>query len=551
MQKILKPQTLLNIKRTEKDRKNLLRDLGWILPASLGLGLALSLLGPGRWWISWLANSFVLMSGLLALTALWRSADAPRTLMLMLLLALFLRLGFGIAFSTILPIYGNDNPVNQAGYAVRDAYSYDKEAWKLASSGDPLWQAFDRAYKTDNQYDDQYGGLLFFHSLVYRFLSPDAQRPWLLILVSALAGAMGMALAWKGARKSWGESMAWIVGWIMALYPESLLAGGSAVREPFLILFIAMVFLGVVDWLADRQQTAWAWLAGGIIGMLIFSPGVAVSVLLVLGVWAWLREKERRISRWWFAGAAAVVVLAALLLGVLAGGTLQVPGGPLANLVNWLRYSANYGAYVTEHNSGWLQTIFSVLPEPLHFPFIIGYGIAQPVLPAAIADPAVWPMRALGILRGLGWYALLPFLLYSLRSIWKTVDKRERLAWLWLWLASWAWIIISAVRAGSDQWDNPRYRVILLLFQAALAAQALTWQRATRDRWLGRTLAVEGFFLVLFGYWYISRYAGLGWMVFNIFIIFAAIVVISAVILIGGWLWDRRQAKRRWEDSPR
>jgi len=166
------------------------------------------------------------------------------------------------------------------------------------------------------------------------------------------------------------------------------------------------------------------------------------------------------------------------------------------------------------------------------------------VLPAAIADPAVWPMRALGILRGLGWYALLPFLLYSLRSIWKTADKRERLAWLWLWLVSWAWIIISAARAGGDQWDNPRYRVILLLFQAALAAQALIWQRATRDRWLGRILAVEGVFLVLFGYWYISRYAGLGLRVFHVFIVFAAIAVISAGILIGGWLWDRWQVKR-------
>jgi hypothetical protein len=179
----------------------------------------------------------------------------------------------------------------------------------------------------------------------------------------------------------------------------------------------------------------------------------------------------------------------------------------------------------------------------LHLPFIIGYGIAQPVLPAAVADPATWPMRVIGILRGLGWYALLPFLLFSLRSIWKTSNKGERLAWLWLWLASWVWIIISAMRAGGDQWDNPRYRVILLLFQAALAAQAITWQRVTHDRWLGRLLAVEGIFLVLFGYWYISRYGGLDLKIFHIFIIIAAIVVLSAFILIGGWIWDRWQAK--------
>ena len=521
--------------------KTLLRDLRWILPASLGLGLTLSLLGPGTWWIGWLAYAFVLTLGLLALTVLWRSAGAPRTLMLMLLLALFLRLGLGMTFSYILPPYGNDTQVQNSGYIFRDAFTYDSEAWELASSGDPLWKAFDKSYGSE----DQYGGLLFFHSLFYRFLSPDAHRPWLMVLLSALAGAIGVALAWKGARQSWGESVAMVVGWIMALYPESLLVGSSQIREPFLILFIAMALWGVVDWLANRHRTAWLWLAGSLLGMLLFSPGVVVAALVGLGVWAWLREKERRISWWLVAGVAVVVVLAALLLGEVVGGTLQVPGGPLANLVNWLRYSANYGAYVTEQNSGWLQNIFSTLPEPLHLPFIIGYGIAQPVLPAAIGVlKGVWPMRVLGILRGLGWYALLPFLLYSLRSIWKTADKRERIAWLWLWLVSWVWIIISAARAGGDQWDNPRYRVILLLFQAALAAQALTWQRATRDRWLGRLLAVEGVFLVLFSYWYISRLAGLGLRVFHVFIVFSAIAIISAAILIGGWLWDRRQVKR-------
>jgi hypothetical protein len=517
--------------------KTLLRDLLWIMPVSLGLGLAMSLLGPGTWWIGWLAFAFVLLFGLLAITALWRSASAPRMLLIMLLLALFLRLGLGVFFSTILPVYGNDTPVYQAGFAVRDASTYDTQAWKLASSNEPLWRAFDRSYGAD----DQYGGLLFFHSLFYRYLSPDTHRPWLLILFSALAGAMGVALAWKGAILSWGKSIALTVGWIMALYPESLLVGASPVRESFLILFIAMAFWAVVDWMVNRHRTAWIWLAGSLIGMGLFSPGVVVAALASLGVWAWLREKERRMSGWVVAGGAAVVVLAATLFGVVAGTTLQVPGGPLANLVNWLRYTASYSAYLTEHNSGWIQTILGYLPESLHVPFITGYGIAQPVLPAAIADPSVWPMRLLGILRGLGWYALLPFLVYSLRSIWKISEKRERFAWLWLWLISWAWIIIASARAGGDQWDNPRYRVILLLIQAALAAQAFTWQHATRDRWLGRVLAVEGVFLVLFGYWYISRYYGFS--VFHIFVVFAAIAVISAAILLGGWVWDRRQSK--------
>jgi hypothetical protein len=514
-----------------------LRDLFWILPSSLVLGLVLSLFGPGTWWIGWLAYFIILTLGLLALSALWRSAGAPRALGWMLLLALGLRLGLGIFFSYMLPVYGNDNEVHHAGYIYRDAFTYDSQAWDLASSGNPLWKAFDRSYGIE----EQYGGLTFTLSLTYRLLSPDVHRAWLTILLSALVGALGVALAWKGAKQSWGESVALFMGWIMVLYPESLLVGASQVREPFLILFTAMALWGVVDWWANHQRVAWIWLVGSVLGMLLFSPGVAVAALIVLGIWAWLRGKERRVNWWWVAGIAIVILLGTVLLGVLVGGTLQAPAGPLVNLVNWLRYSMNFGAYYTTLNSGWIQTIFASLPEPFHLPFIVAYGILQPVLPAAVADPAVWPMRVIGILRGLGWYTLLPFLFYSLRSIWKVAEKRERLAWLWFWLALWTWIILSSARGGGDQWDNPRYRVILLLFQAALAAQAFAWQRATRDRWLGRLLAVEGVFLVFFGYWYAARYTNWRAGQVHIFVVIAVIVIVSILILVGGWVWDRRR----------
>jgi hypothetical protein len=518
-----------------------LRDLLWILPSSFVLGLALSLLSPGTWWIGWLAYSILFILGLLALSALWRSAGSPRALGWMLILSLVLRIGTGIFFSYALPVYGNDNEVHHGGYIYRDAFTYDTQAWSLAASGEPLWKAFDRSYGIE----EQYGGLTLTLSLVYRVFSPDVHRPWLTILLSALMGALGVALAWKGARQAWGVGMAQALGWIMALYPESLFSGCSQIREPFLLLFIAMLFWATTTWQGNRQRTTWIWLAGGILGLFLFSPGIAVATLVVLGVWVWLARKEVSIRWWWVVGVAAVILLAGLLFSQVVAGTLKVQGGPLANLVNWLKYSMHFGAYVTTLNSGWLQTVFETLPKTLHLPFIVAYGIAQPVLPAAIADPAVWPVRLIGILRGLGWYALLPLLLYSLRPIWKTAGKRERMAWLWLWVAVWVWIILASARAGGDQWDNPRYRVILLMFQAALAAYSLLWARQKRDRWLGRILAVEGVFLALFGYWYFSRYTNAELRIFNIFIVFAAIAVISLAILLGGWLLDKRQAKRK------
>jgi peptidoglycan/LPS O-acetylase OafA/YrhL len=513
------------------------RDLLWILPSSLVLGLLLSLLGPGIWWIGWLAYSILLILGLLAISALWRSSDSPHALGWMMLLALVLRLGMGIFFSYVLPVYGNDNEVHHGGYIYRDAFTYDSQAWGLAASGDPLWKAFDRS----SGIEEQYGGLTFTLSLTYRLLSPDAHRPWLTILLSALMGALGVALAWKGARQAWGEGVALALGWIMALYPESLFSGSSQIREPFLLLFIAMLFWAAATWQGNRKSTAWVWMAGGTLGLFLFSPGIAVATLIILGVWVWLVRKEVRIRWWWVAGVAAVIVLAGLLFSQIVAGTLKVQGGPLANLVNWLKYSMNFGAYVTTLNSGWLQTIFRALPESLHLPFIVAYGIAQPVLPAAIADPAVWPVRLIGILRGLGWYALLPLLIYGLRPIWKTTDKRARMAWLWLWLAIWFWIILASARAGGDQWDNPRYRVILLMFQAAVAAYSLLWARQRRDRWWGRVLAVEGVFLAFFGYWYIARYTKWRAGQVHIFVVIVAIVIASSAILVGGWILDRRR----------
>jgi hypothetical protein len=515
-----------------------LRNLAWILPISLGVGLLLSLLDGGILWIGLLAYSFMMTIGLLILSALYHSCGVSRTMGLILLLTVILRLGLGMALSYILPPISNGNEVQNAGYVFRDSYTRDTQAWKLASSSQSLWSAFDRSASSD-----QYGGMLFLSAAFYRFLSPDLHRPWLLILVGALTSAIGEILAWKAARKAWGEQVAWGTAWIMALFPESILLGSAQMREPFLITFVGMVFWGVVNWSENRRTSA-AWLAGGMVGMLLFNPGIAVAAIVIIAIWVLVRDKGYRVTRWgWIAGGVAAALLATFIFIGAVGGSLLTHGGPFESLLNWFHYSAQWDAYLLELHSGWIQNVFDRLPASLHFPFIIGYGIMQPVLPAAIADPAVWPMRVIGILRSLGWYALLPLLVYSFRSILKIPEKRERFAWLWLLIMTWGWIILSAARAGGDQWDNPRYRAILLIFQAALVSQAIIWQRATQDRWLWRFLAVEGVFLALFGYWYAARYTG--WVAgqVDIFVIIALIVIISIIILVGGWISDRMHVR--------
>ena len=156
--------------------KNFLRSYAWILPVSLVLGLLLSLLDGRTLWIGWLAYSSMMIIGLVIISALWRSCGASRALGLILILTVILRLGLGMAFSFILPAFGNHNEVHKAGYVFRDSYTRDTQAWNLAISSGSLWSAFDRSTSVD-----QYGGMLFLSGSLYRFLSPDSHRPWLII----------------------------------------------------------------------------------------------------------------------------------------------------------------------------------------------------------------------------------------------------------------------------------------------------------------------------------------------------------------------------------
>jgi 4-amino-4-deoxy-L-arabinose transferase-like glycosyltransferase len=513
--------------------KTLLRDLFWILPSGLFLGLVLSLLGPGTWWIGWLAYALILVLGLAALSVLWRAFGASRTVGLMLLLTVILRVGLGMAFSYVLPAYGNDTPVQQAGYIFRDAYTRDTQGWQLASSGDSLLKAFTQSYSSD-----QYGGLLLLTSALYRYLSPDAQRPWLVILVGALVAAIGVLLAYQAANRAWGKFAALCVGWIIALYPEAILLGSSQMREPYLMTFIAMAFWGLLVWTENRRASI-LWLAGGVVGLLLFNSGVAVPAVVILGIWFWLGSKERHISWWVWVGGFALVAVAVGLFTWSLRGTGIDHQGILGTLSTRVRDTIHWDTQIMEDSSGLIQLIFRSTPEVLHLPFIIVYGVAQPVLPAAIGVlKGVWPMRALSILRGLGWYALLPFLLYSLRSVWKMQNKRERQAWIWLCTAVWIWVIVSSARAGGDQWDNPRYRAIFLLFQAALVANVITFQRAAGDRGWGRFLVIEAVFVVCFSAWTMSRYdANPGSIPLTGAL--AAFIGISVLVLLGDWLWVR------------
>jgi hypothetical protein len=107
-------------------------------------------------------------------------------------------------------------------------------------------------------------------------------------------------------------------------------------------------------------------------------------------------------------------------------------------------------------------------------------------------------------------------------------------------LIVWGWILFTALRGGGDQWDNPRYRLILFLWQAILAGHVWVWWRESRNAWVHRVIAMELVLVVVFAQWYLNRYLHFGgqlpfvWMV-------AIILGVWALIL--GWgLWRDRKS---------
>jgi hypothetical protein len=514
-------------------------DLKWIIPASVGLGALLAVFQPEFYITAWLAFSLVILLGLLALVPLWRWAGGTRTLAWIIALAFFLRIGTGVALTTLLPVIGSGSEESKNGYIFTDSWRRDEGAWALAKSEYPVWSGS----QSQEYAGDQYGGMMAMSALAYRYLSPDFHRPVLIILIAALVGAAAIPFLWKAAGAAWGLKIAVPAAWILALYPESILLGSSQMREPFLITFITMTIWGFVDWFINHRRFGWAWFAFGVLGLLLFSPVIALLALVIFAGWYWLLDDHRR-SSWWLTVVIGVVFIAGIfLVSSVLGETTVSAANPYSVITTWFYNASKWDLQLLMKSSVMMEYLLNILPKPLQTPFIVGYGIAQPVLPANLFEPTIMISRIVGSLRAIGWYVLLPLLLYGLIAAWKTPDPRERRVWLWFGFMIWVWIVLASIRAGADQWDNPRYRVIMLPWQALLAAYAWSYWREIRDRWLPRIVVVEIAFLLVFSLYYVARYYYIipkfDFMSYAVFL-----VVLVPLILVCDVIYERYRRSR-------
>ena len=505
--------------------KKFLTPISLILITSLILGVFLQIILPaGDFWKGTFAGSSLFFLVTTLLYAVWKGSGRGKKLAWMMVLAFAFRLILGIFLTWGLPRFGYDVEPQQAGFVFQDAYQRERSAWELAQSGDPLIQAFSDEYETD-----QYGGLLAMNAFVYRYISPDAFRPVLITILTSAAFALSLPFLTGTIGRLFGERAALWGGWIFGLYPEGILLGASQMREPFLILFFSLLTWSTIKFL-DRKclKLSIGLFIGSAIFLNLFSIRVGIPILGIIFALVWVMESARIKKSW----LKAIIWLA--LLGVILGFGLLYR--------DWLREIVEWDARLTLIASGRIQYELESLPSWLHLPFIVFYGIFQPVLPAAVAAPAPFIWRGLAIFRALGWYAIMPLLAYALvRIIGLSSSRKKRLLTV-LIIFAWAWILIASARAGGDQWDNPRYRTIFLPWMAVIAGWVIDFVKEQEDHWLTRILIIEGIFLAFFTEWYISRYYPVIPRL-DFWVMILLILVLSMGVIILGWLQDKRRAQ--------
>ncbi len=513
-------------------------DLMLVLPVALLLGGGFALIEPGASWGGWIGLTCLFTLGIVAMLATWRWAGGGKTLAWMTVLAVVLRLAVGVGIYLVLPIDGYNVPDDKAGFVFTDAHRRDDQAWELASSGKPIWSAFDRSY-----YTDQYGGLLAGSAIAYRVFSADSHRPLLILALAAIAAALGVPFFFRATQLLWNARLASLSTWLFVLYPEFVLTGGAQMREPFLLTLLALTLFGFARWNENRRHSALVWMAVGFLGMLLVSPAIALVALLLFGVW-WVMRGERLRVPWPVALGAGLLVIASVAFLVWSlGGRGTTAEGPVGVLSAWAKASVSWVIYQLEQGSGQVQNVFSKLNPAAQFLFVIGYGITQPVLPPAFFEPTTLTWHIIAILRSSGWYLLLPLLLYAPVAAYKLPPGGGRRVWVWLAFFSWAWIVVCAVRAGGDQWDNPRYRLIFFGVEAIVAAFAWLAWREKPDLWLPRIVAAEVWCVLVLGQWYVARYYLLG-IHLPILVVLSLCLCGVLLIVAAGWLWDARLRRR-------
>ena len=469
-----------------------------------------------------------------------KSFEVPRWLGWLIVGAALVRIMVGAIWYAGLPDWGYGSPVEQAGYVMADAHARDIPAWELAQTTKPLWTAV-----TEYRNVDQYGGMLYLSALVYRYLGGDLHQPLQIVVLTASFSALAVLFTWAFAMRAWGENVARAAAWILAIFPDAIILGGSQMREAFLVTMIAVSLYGLVRFRQERSWSGLAWLVLGLLLIIPFSPPIAgvlviVTLILALSFEGW--ELFRQPRFWIIIGGITIIAG----IGIYFSWGRIAPEGindPISLVIWWFKQSARWQAYFVKQSSTLIRRIFKVTPDWSHVLILMVYGVLQPFLPAAILDQGAPVWKGIAIWRSIGWTLMLPFLLVAPLFVWGRKEGK-RLA-LGLTLVVWLGILIASLRSGGDLWDNPRYRLIFISMQAVLVAWVWFEQRQSRNPWLQRMALALAIFLAWFVPWYLQRNEYISWPVVDVFKTVG--LGLASVILVFIWIYVRGRSMK-WEN---
>ena len=497
-------------------------------------------------WFSFLVIIVVSISAGLVVFRLLQVESPPPWLARLTAGAALLRLAAGVAWFLLLPAFGYDTDVQQAGYIMEDAFRRDTAAWALAESDAPLWGAFRETEAFGNpRAADQYGGYLFISASIYRLLGTGTHQPLLIVVLSAGLSALAVPIGWAFTRRLFDERTARLAAWGLALFPEAVLLGSSQMREGLTMPLAAAAFYGLALFQARTetgQVRALAWMVFPLVLLLPISPSF-VGILVVLMALIGLGLENWRFFRSWQLWLVLAGILALVLVTVTLAWEQIAPrlnadefASPIEMAGSWLERSARWQARQSEEASGWLQRIFESTPEWFNLPFLVAYGVTRPLLPAQLAAGGIPVWWAIGLWRSLGWtLVLLPLLAAPILAVRK--EKVRGLVW-GLVLAAWASILIASFWGGGDQWDNPRYRVAYFVPQIVLAAYVVAAQLREPDPWVRRAVIAGAAVPAWFMFWYLRRYTifdqVFGWTVVDVFKVLGAGVYTGVILAV----WD-------------
>lgn len=457
--------------------------------------------------------------------------NPPRAVWTWTLIALAVRIGAALLWAYALPRWGYGTEIEQAGYVMADAYTRDTAAWNLAQSEKPLVSAF-RGTKAD-----QYGGLLWLSAAVYRYAGGQAHQPLQMAIFTAIVAGLLVPWGWLVTRYLMGDRAAkWVLPWL-ALYPEAVLLGSVPMREAFLM---PLAVLGLYGWLLAVQQnqpSGWLWSILAIGLALPISPPFAGGLAGALGLLTLVTPNRWRDDRRLWAAFALAGALA--LAGVwFAWGNLAPEGvqNPLELVGWWARRASEYQAYLARQSSGWLQKVFKTTPQVLHIPFLTLYGVAQPLLPAALIAGGAPIWWGIAVWRALGWTFALALLVYS---AWRVAWRGSALL-RWLTALVWFNIFAAALRGGGDLWDNPRYRAMWFGWQVVLMAWGWQQYRSSRDPWLRRLTIALALALLWFVPWYLRRYTPFVWYLQDVWLTLGAGLLTALAYIVWDWWRNSR-----------